>query len=331
MASVLFDVYFHVLKKYPADADKPRRSFAKGIGVYMYYCKRVVVEACGKVNLSLDITGTAPDGYHLLETVMQSIDLRDVLVIGKRDDDEVKITCSSPEAPGDDTNIAFKAAKEFFAATGIEEQGLSIHIDKSIPIEAGLAGGSADAAAVLCGLDRLFETALSPEQLREIGISVGADVPFCLSGGCALAEGKGEILTPLNKLPPCYIAIAKPPEGISTRYAFKLYDNFSGEIDRPDTRKIIDGINRGDLSEIGRQMFSAFSGIGQKDETEMLSGIMLCAGALGSVLSGSGSAVIGLFDSEKKAKGCLHLLREQIRECWLCRPTDFGARLIHVS
>ena len=298
----------------------------------MFYCKRVVVEACGKVNLSLDITGSLHDGYHTLETVMQSIDLRDVLVIGKRDgDDELRVTCSNPKAPEDDANIAFKAAKEFFTATGIQEQGLSIHIDKSIPVEAGLAGGSADAAAVLRGLDRLFETALSPNQLKEIGLLVGADVPFCLTGGCALAEGKGEILTQLKELPPCYITIAKPPKGMNTRYAFKLYDHFSGETDRPDTKKMLDGISRGDLATIGGQMFSAFSGIGQKDETEMLSGIMLSAGASGSVLSGSGSAVIGLFENEKKARDCLRLLREQVRECWLCRPTGYGARLIHAG
>ncbi|MCL2033753.1 MAG: 4-(cytidine 5'-diphospho)-2-C-methyl-D-erythritol kinase [Oscillospiraceae bacterium] len=296
----------------------------------MYYCNRVVVESCGKVNLSLDITGTGEDGYHMLETVMQSIDLRDVLLIGKRDDDEMRVTCSNPDAPEDDANIAFKAAKEFFAATGIEEQGLSIHIDKSIPVEAGLAGGSADAAAVLRGLDRLFETSLSPEHLLEIGLSVGADVPFCLSGGCALAEGKGEFLTPLRSLPACYITIAKPPEGMSTKYAYKLFDDYEGEVIRPDTKKMIAALDSGLLPEIGRQMFSAFSGI-MKSESIMLSGVMVCSGALGSVVSGSGSAVAGLFDNEKTAKNCLGLLRKQVKDCWLCRPTDYGARIIHVS
>ena len=296
----------------------------------MHYYNRVVAESCAKVNLALDVTGTGADGYHMLETVMQSIDLRDVLIIGKRDDKEMSITCSNPGIPVDDTNIAYKAAKEFFAATGIGEHGLSIHIDKSIPVEAGLAGGSADAAAVLSGLDRLFETALSPEQLREIGLLVGADVPFCLTGGCAFAEGKGEILTSLNKLPPCSITVAKPPEGVGTKHAFKLFDEYNGEIERPDTKKMVDAVNNGNLPEIGRRMVSAFSVIMQ-DESAALSGVMTSAGALGSVLSGSGSAVIGLFESEKSAARCLCLLRDQVKECWLCRPTDYGVRLIHVS
>lgn len=297
----------------------------------MYYCDRVVAQAAAKVNLSLDITGETPDGYHLLETVMAGVSLCDVLIINKRTTSDITVTCSNPAAPEDDMNIAYKAAEAFFKATGVERQGLSIHIDKSIPIQAGLAGGSADAAATLAGLDRLFETSLSPEQLREIALEVGMDVPFCLMGGIALAQGRGEILTPLRPLPPCYIAIAKPPQGMSTRYAFKLYDDFSGELGRPDTQKMLDSIAAGDLAGIGRNMHSVFSQLGHIDETEMLSGIMLCAGALGSVLSGSGSAVIGLFDNEKDAKACLRLLKEQVDECWLANPLDNGARVIHAG
>lgn len=295
----------------------------------MYYCNRVVVEAPGKVNLSLDITGNTSDGYHTLETVMQSIDLCDVLVIGKRCDDELRVTCSNPAAPENDMNIAYLAAKEFFKSTGEPEQGLSIHIDKAIPVEAGLAGGSADAAAVIRGLDRLFETSLPPEQLQEIGFKVGSDVPFCLMGGCALAKGRGEVLTALPSIPDCRITIAKPPRGMSTRYAFKLYDSYSGELGRPDTQRMVSSVTEGDLAGIGRNMFSVFGSIGKVDETEMLGGVMLCAGALGSVLSGSGSAVIGLFDSEKEAKNCLHLLKEQVRDCWLARPVGYGSRIVH--
>lgn len=297
----------------------------------IYYCKRAVVEAPGKVNLSLDIKGGTDDGYHLLETVMLAIDLCDVVVVGKRNDDELRVTCSNPQAPENDMNIAYRAAMEFFAATGIAKQGLSIHIDKSIPVEAGLAGGSADAAAVITGLDRLFETSLPDEQLREIGLRVGMDVPFCLMGGCAFAEGRGEILTPLPSLPDCRLTIAKPPQGMSTRYAFKLYDNYGGEFSRPNTQEMLMGIRSGDLAVIGHNMFSVFGGLGIADETEMLSGVMLCAGALGAVLSGSGSAVVGLFDNEKAAGKCMHLLKEQVRDSWLTKPVNHGARLIHAS
>lgn len=297
----------------------------------LFYCKRVVVEAPGKVNLSLHITERTDDGYHLLETVMLAIDLCDVLVIGKRDDDDLRVTCSNPLAPENDMNIAYRAAMEFFAATGIAKQGLSVHIDKSIPVEAGLAGGSADAAAVIRGMDRLFETSLSDAQLREIGLRVGMDVPFCLMGGCAFAEGRGEILTPLPALPDCRITVAKPPTGTSTRYAFKLYDSFGGDVMQPDTHKLLDGIRSGDLNAVGSNMFNVFGELGIMEETETLRGIMLCAGALGSVLSGSGSAVIGLFAAEKAASKCLHLLREQVKDSWVTKPLEDGARVIHAS
>lgn len=295
----------------------------------MYNCDRVVVEAPAKVNLSLDITGTTPDGYHLMETVMACVSLCDVLVISKREGSGIRVTCSDSAAPEDGMNIAHAAAERFFRAVGLERRGLHIHIDKSIPMEAGLAGGSADAAAVLIGLDRLFETSLSTEQLAGIAFEVGMDVPFCLAGGAMFAQGKGEILTPLKPLPDCYIAIAKPARGMNTRDAFRLYDDYPGTLVRPDTRKMLAAIDGGDLTGIGRNMRNVFSRIGHIDETEMLSGIMLGAGALGSVLSGSGSAVIGLFDEENTAKDCLSLLKEQVSGCWLAMPLAHGARVIY--
>lgn len=297
----------------------------------MFYCNRVVARAPGKINLSLDITGTAPDGYHYLNTVMQAIDLFDVVVVGKRPGEDMRVTCSRPDAPEDGLNIAHAAAREFFAATGIAPQGLSIHIDKLIPQEAGLAGGSADAAAVLCGLDRLFETTLAPAQLAEIGERVGSDVPFCLAGGLRLGQGTGGSLTRLTDLPDCFFTVAKPPAGMSTRYAFKLYDDYSGEFERPDIAAMLRCIESADLLGVGRNMFSVFSQIAMSDESEMLSGIMQCAGAIGSVLSGSGSAVVGLFDSERRAKDCLRLLREQVEEVWIARPVNHGAQVIHVG
>jgi 4-diphosphocytidyl-2-C-methyl-D-erythritol kinase len=297
----------------------------------MFYCSRVVVQAPCKINLSLDITGTDSAGYHTLETVMHAAGLCDVLVIGKRADTETRVTCSHPQAPQDEMNVAYLAAKAFFEATGAPRQGLSIHIDKAIPIEAGLAGGSADAAAVLLGLDRLFETNLSLTVLQKIGRKVGADVPFCLKGGCALAKGRGDILTELPPLEDCQIAIAKPPKGISTRLAFKLYDERGADSQRPDTAGIVEAIKGGDPAEIGSRMFSVFGALGHAEETELLSGIMLCAGALGSVLSGSGSAVVGLFGEEKAARACLNLLKEQTRESWLTVPVGHGAEILHVS
>ncbi|MDL2232620.1 4-(cytidine 5'-diphospho)-2-C-methyl-D-erythritol kinase [Ruminococcaceae bacterium OttesenSCG-928-L11] len=297
----------------------------------MFYCNRVVVRAPGKVNLSLDITGTTNDGYHTLDTIMQTIDLSDVVVVGKRADDTIRVTCSNPNVPEDDTNIAHKAAKIFFAQTGLPVQGIAIHIDKTIPVQAGLAGGSTDAAAVLCGLNRLYETDLTQEQLCEMGRLVGADVPFCITGGCKLAQGIGDVFTELSALPDCAIAIAKPPKGVDTRYAFKLYDEYAGQLGRPDTVSMIEAINSGSLEAIGRHMFNVFEQVGNLQEVELLKGVLTYAGAYGAVMSGSGSAVIGLFAEEKDAKKCLKQLKDAAGEAYLTKPCPNGAELIHAS
>lgn len=297
----------------------------------MYDCGRVAVEAPAKINLSLDITGLAPGGYHLIETVMAGVSLCDVLIISKRAESGIRVTCSDPSVPENGINIAHTAAERFFESTGVARQGLNIHIDKSIPTEAGLAGGSANAAATLKGLDFLFGTSLSPEQLAAIALEVGMDVPFCLTGGVALARGRGELLTPLRPLPDCHIAIAKPQGGMSTRLAYRLYDEYSGKLNRPDTQNMLACIADGDLAGIGRNMRNVFSQIGNTGETEKLSSIMLGAGAAGAELSGSGSAVAGLFDSEKNADDCLRLLRERGERCRLARPLAYGARIVHAG
>ena len=298
----------------------------------MSYCSRVVVQAPGKVNLSLDITGTNDQGYHLMEMVMVSIDLSDILLIGRREENELRITCSNSEIPEDDTNIVHRAAREFFRYTGLPSQGLSIHIDKRLPVEAGLAGGSADAAGLLRGLDRLFETELSTEQLCEIGVICGADVPFCLVGGCCLAQGIGELLTPLAPLPRnCQFAIAKPPQGSSTRVAFRNYDQLTHRIPRPNTQAMLAAVAVGDLDGVGQNMRNVLQQVNTIEEVETLLGIMLCDGALGSVMTGTGSAVVGLFSDEKNAKRALRHLREQVSQAYLARPLEHGAWILHCS
>jgi len=297
----------------------------------MSYCSRVVVQAPGKVNLSLDITGTDARGYHLMEMVMLSIDLSDVLLVGRRSDDAIRVTCSSSAVPEDETNIAYDAAVRFFAATGIQPQGLSIHIDKRVPVQAGMAGGSANAAAVLCGLNRLFETGLDQDRLCAIGLECGADVPFCIMGGCCHARGVGEILTPLAPMPDCFFAIAKPPRGMSTRAAFKRYDDMAAGVARPNTAAMLNAIAAGDLAAIGGNMFNVLEQVNPVEEVEMLRGIMLCDSALGAVMTGSGTAVVGLFAEEKQAKRCVRHLAEQVEEAYLAVPVEHGARILHVS
>ena len=297
----------------------------------MSYCSRVVVQAPGKVNLSLDVVGTDNRGYHLLEMVMQSIDLSDLVLIGRGEREEIRVTCSSSEIPEDDTNIVHSAATHFFAETGLARQGLSVHIDKRLPVQAGLAGGSADAAALLRGLDRLFETCLSREQLCEIGLKCGADVPFCIVGGCCYAQGVGEILTPLPALPACRIAVAKPPRGMSTRIAFGRYDKAGKDLERPNTQAMLDSVAAGNLAGVGQNMFNVLQQVNTVEEVEVLTGILLCDGALGAVMTGSGTAVIGLFQDSAQAKTARRHLREQVAQAWIAAPLDHGAQLLHVS
>lgn len=297
----------------------------------MPYCNRVVVEAPGKINLSLDVVGTNDEGFHLLEMVMQAISLSDILLLGRRQEDGVRITSSSSEIPEDDTNIVHKAADAFFRYTGIAPQGLAIHIDKRIPVQAGLAGGSADAAGTLRGLDRLFETALDAAQLQEIGLACGADVPFCLAGGCRHAQGVGEILTELPRLPECHLAVAKPARGMSTKAAFRLYDENASIVERPNTQAMLAAISVGDLAAVGKNMFNVFEQVSPAEDIGLLRGIMLCGGALGAVMTGTGTAVVGLFADRRKARRCVRHLQEQVAHAYLTRPVVQGARLLHWS
>jgi 4-diphosphocytidyl-2-C-methyl-D-erythritol kinase len=300
-------------------------------GMEEYSPSRVVVLAPAKINLSLDITGTAANGYHTLDTVMQAVNLSDVVVIRGRPDGEVRVTCSRPDVPEDDTNIAHKAAMVFFSQFDLPTRGLSIYIDKAIPMEAGLAGGSADAAAVLRGMNHLFAAGLSEEKLREMGETVGADVPFCLAGGCQLAQGRGEILTPLSALPDCVLVIAKPPIGVNTRHAYSLYDQHGGTLTHPDTAAMITAIEARDLPGIGRHMVNVFEELTNLTEVEALKGVLLRSGALGATMSGSGSAVVGLFTGEREAGACLNPLRELTREVFLTKPCLGGAEILHMS
>ena len=295
-----------------------------------YYCNRVVVQAPGKVNLSLDITGCREDGYHLLDMVMQTVDLSDILIIERKNSDTIDIVSSFPNMPQGEQNICHHAAQHFFKATGLPAQGLDIQISKHIPMQAGMAGGSADAAAVLRGLDRLFETALTDEQLCEIGLLSGADVPFCLTGGCAFVQGIGEKILSLPALPNCWMVIAKPPVGMSTGMAFNLYDTM-GVTHRPDTTSMLAAVKSGNLAAIGTNLRNVFEQITNIPEVETLKGIMLCDGALGAVMTGSGTAVVGLFDEEADAKTALRHLREQVAETYLTRPTESGARVVLVG
>ena len=291
--------------------------------------QRVVVGAPAKINLLLDITGIAENGYHTLRTVMHAVALQDLIVLSKRRDGELRIACPFPGMPEDETNIVHKAMRVFLEAAGLANEGVTAFIDKAIPHEAGLGGGSADAAAVLHGLNRLFAAGLSARELREIGLKIGADVPFCVIGGCALAEGVGERLTALPALPDCRIVIAKPAGGVSTREAYAAYDGHRGRIDKPDADGMLAAIRTGDLEAMGKRMQNVFEDVLQSEQTGRIKHVMLQNSARGAGLSGSGSAVAGIFASEAEALDCMQALRaEQGVSRFLTRPLAEGPAII---
>lgn len=273
------------------------------------------VQAYAKLNLSLDILRRREDGYHDLQMVMQSISLADTLTItpgaGRMD-------TNLSYLPADGRNLAQAAAAAFRAATGLDIQ-VDIAIQKRIPVCAGLAGGSSDAAAVLRALNEHTGAGLSPERLAKIGEAVGSDVPYCVLGGTALAEGRGEVLTPLPTLPPCTFVLCKPTFSISTPQLFALVDAVKLRA-RPDTAGLVAALKAGDLAGVARRMYNVFGDVlpeRQRRTVEEIRAVLLSHGALGASMSGTGPTVFGLFDDETRARGAWEELKESFRDTFL--------------
>lgn len=286
--------------------------------------------APAKVNLSLDIVGARPDGYHLLEMVMQSVSLEDRLVMTPTDQEEFRLSCSEKDVPLDKRNIVWKVCDAFFAKTKIAQTGLHIFIQKNIPSMAGLAGGSADGAAALIGLNRLYHAHLSDEELCDIGALVGADIPFCIKGGTAFVEGIGEIITPLPVLHHGRILIVKPPIGINTAKSFQQYDRLKPSY-HPNTAKLIEAVRQGDFEAAAGYMGNVLQKMQPIEPVEALISEMSTLGAAGSVMTGSGSAVIGLFPDPQEAVLAFAHFKERYPQTFLTVPINHGAYFLQES
>ena len=278
---------------------------------------KTAIKGYAKINLGLDVVGQLDNGYHLLRSVMQQIDLYDTVELsslpepasGRKDDSRILLTSDSGEVPLDESNLACKAAKLLMEHDGLSE-GVHIHILKKIPVAAGLAGGSADAAAVLIGMNELFGLGHSKEELQKLGLSLGADVPFCIMGGTALAEGIGERLTRIETIPEMYVVIAKPPIAVSTKY---VYENLRLEqAVHPDTERILEAMRQKDLTEMTALLRNVLESVSAEKYPliRQLKEAMLETGAAGSLMSGSGPTVFGIFDSMKKAAAAEGRLRQ---------------------
>ena len=274
--------------------------------------------AAAKINLSLDIVSKMANGYHSLRTIMQTVNLRDEITIECGPGEGIRVDTGVPYIPCDERNIAAKAAIAFFDYTGIKGYKVKISINKKIPVCAGLGGGSTDGACVIRLLDKAFNTELDRVSLERIASSFGSDVPFSISGGTKLAEGRGELLTDLPPIPKCHIVICKPPFSCSTPELFGLVKCEKIRA-RPDTEGIVKALSDGDIGGIARRMYNVFEDVlprGRQEIAEIKSAL-LDNGALGAVMTGSGPAVFGLFEEKSKAEAAYGQLIKNYDECFL--------------
>lgn len=261
------------------------------------------VQAYAKVNLTLDVLGRREDGYHDLCSVMQEISLHDDVLLELGTGEEWKLYCNALDVPCDETNLAWKAARVFFDRVGREPNGLTVRITKRIPSQAGLGGGSSDAAAVLRLLNEHYGTPLSVSELCALGAQVGSDVPFCVLGGTALAEGRGERLKKLPAAPKLYFAVCKPDAAFSTPKLYAKLDEIT-VTERPDTEGMCEALRSGDKARIGEGLCNVFEQAvsGSFPALSEIKSVLLACGALGAQMTGSGSAVFGIFADECSAK-----------------------------
>ena len=277
--------------------------------------------AYAKLNLSLDVLGKRSDGYHEMYMVMQTVDLCDRLRLETGTGRPLSMRSNLGFLPADGRNLAAAAALRLGEEMQTDFGGLSITLDKSIPVCAGLAGGSADAAAVLRGLNALAGLGLSPERLEETGAKVGSDVPYCVRGGTALAQGRGEVLTDLAPLPACHVVLCKPAFSVPTPELFARLDGVRLRR-RPDTRGLISALAAGDLAGAARRMYNVFEDAlppRRAAEIQRLKTALIQQGALGASMSGTGSAVFGLFDDDGTAQRAAEALSQLCPSCFLAR------------
>ena len=285
--------------------------------------KRINMRAMAKINIGLDVIRKREDGYHDLKMIMQTVRWYDRIALTVTAAKGIRLKTHVGFLGDDENNLAYRAARLLLDEFP-PDQGLYIDLEKHIPVAAGLGGGSSDAAAVLVGVNRLFDLGLSRPELMERAVSLGADVPYCILRGSALAEGIGEKLTPLPPLPPCFVLLAKPAVHVSTKFVYTNL-HLSDRTVHPDIDGQVQAIREGDLRRIAGKMgnvleevtIPAFPVIARiRDE-------MLQRGALGAMMSGSGPTVFGLFEEEAAARGAANAFRENQLARQICLTTFY--------
>ena len=282
--------------------------------------------AYAKLNLSLDVTGRREDGYHDMLMVMQTISVSDRIDLELTEEPGIQAECNFRYVPTDGRNLAVRAAQVYLQAVAENQhktKGVSIRLEKHIPVGAGMAGGSADAAAVLRGMNRLFGSPLNRKELEALAGQVGSDVAFCIAGGTQLAKGRGEQLEDLPPLPPCWIVVCKPGFSISTPELFRKLDEVSLRR-HPDTAGMLAALREEDLRGIGIRMYNVFEDVPDRRmrQTGEIKSVLLDHGALGAMMTGTGSAVFGIFSNTEAAERCAADLKKEHRFCRVAEPVE---------
>lgn len=289
---------------------------------------KLTLKANSKINLILDITGIKENGYHSLFTVMQSLSLGDIITVEKIGGENIEISCDTEGVPTDKSNIVYKCAEKFFEYSRIEKnRGIHINIEKRTPFGAGMGGGSADGAAVLVALNKIYNTEFPDKVLCRIGAKVGADIPFCIVGGTALALDTGAIVAPLPDLEGYYIVVVKPKDCVSTKEAYAAVDALDN-MKHTKNKEMFELLTEGEfqtaLKLCGNVFEQAIEVAGRVD----IKDVMNKNGAIASCMTGSGSAVYGIFKEKENAEKSAEKLKEMFKEVFVCTPEPYGVEII---
>ena len=285
---------------------------------------RIERKAYAKINLGLDVTGKREDGYHIVSMIMQNVDLYDTLTFEKNDTGEIILNASSPKIPTDDSNLICKVAKQLREKYGVKD-GVSVYLEKRIPVAAGMAGGSTDGAATYMALNELWNLGLDTKTMCGLAVKLGADIPYCIIGGTALAEGIGEELTTISDMPKCHLVIAKPDIDVSTGWVYKTLD--SKEIENhPDIAGVRTAIENDDLKGMCEKIGNVLEYVTASKYSVIndIEKIMEDNGAVKAFMTGSGPTVFGVFDSEQKAKEAVEAVKTSglAPELFLTKPIN---------
>lgn len=286
------------------------------------------IKAAAKINLMLDILSKTDDGYHSLFMIMQSVGIYDIINVTKTATKKIEIECPGTDLPCDKKNIAYKAADNFFNETKVRNCGIKITVEKHIPSAAGLAGGSADGAAVIKALDVLFETNLSEKELCGIGTKTGADVPFCLVGGTMLAQDIGQVLSYLPPLGSGFFVLVKPSQDVSTKYAYDMFDSNWQHIRHLKRDRMLHAAAEGDIEGMCRYAGNVFEQFIEVYDRVKIKSVMRSHNAKIACMSGSGPTVYGYYSDKKDATAAYNEFKKEFPDTFLCEPVCLGTEII---